>query len=366
MPDTLSGSDFRPGDEVLVALSGGLDSAAVVLLLREAGYRPCALFLDMLDSSAVRQAAAGTAEMLGVELIVEPCANRFRTEIIDFVLSEHTAGRTPAPCSRCNPRIKWKLLAEAADRLGIHYIATGHYVRTTRHEDGHTYFRRGIDPAKDQSYYLWDVPEPLIERAVLPLGDYTKAEVRDLLKNKYGLTELAGRRESMGVCFLENRRYGDFLRSHLPENTVRPGEVVTLAGEVIGTHEGYALYTAAQKRGFSLFEPSSYAVIGIDALQNRIIVGPGEALHYGTLLLKEWRLTAVDEALARADEMQVMVRGIGRNPHGGCRIEVRGDGRLEIHLLKDTAWAVMPGQPVVFYLDDRVAGGGILDEADRE
>lgn len=366
MPDTLSGSDFRRGDEVLVALSGGLDSAAVVLLLREAGYRPRALFLDMLDSPAARRAAADTAEMLGVELIVEPCADRFQTEIIDFVLSEHAAGRTPAPCSRCNPRIKWKLLAEAADRLGIHHIATGHYVRTARHEDGHTYFRRGIDPAKDQSYYLWDVPEPLIERVVLPLGNYTKAEVRRILQERYGLTELAGRRESMGVCFLENRRYGDFLRSHLPENTVRPGEVVTLAGEVIGTHEGFPLYTAAQKRGFSLFEPASYAVIGVDAVRNRVVVGPDEALHYRTLLLKEWRLTASDEALARTEEIQVVVRGIGRNPDGGCRIEVRGDGRLEVHLLKETAWAVMPGQPVVFYLDDRVAGGGILDEAHRK
>lgn len=367
MPDTLPGLlNASSEKEVLVALSGGLDSAAVVLLLREAGYRPRALFLDMLGSETAHQAAADTAEMLGVELTVEPCAKRFQTDIIDYVLSEHGAGRTPAPCSRCNPQIKWRLLSETADRLGIHHIATGHYVRTIRHSDGHTYFRRGVDPAKDQSYYLWDVPEPLIERAVLPLGSYTKAEVRSILKERYDLRELAGRKESMGVCFLDNRRYDDFLRSHLPAETLRPGEAVTLSGEVIGTHEGYPLYTAAQKRGFSLFEPAPYAVIGVDALRNRIIVGPEEALHYRTLLLKEWRLTAPDEELAQAGEIQVMVRGIGRNPNGGCHIEVRGDGRLEVYLLKDTAWAVMPGQPVVFYLDDRVVGGGILDEAHLE
>lgn len=366
MPGTSPRSNLKRGDEVLVALSGGLDSAAVVLLLREAGYRPRALFLDMLDSPAARRAAAGTAEMLGVELIVEPCADRFRTEIIDHLLAEHTAGRTPAPCSRCNPRIKWRLLAGAADRLGIHYIATGHYVRTVLHEDGHFYFRRGIDPAKDQSYYLWDVPEHLIERAVLPLGDYTKAEVRHILMERYGLAELAERKESMGVCFLRAQKYSDFLHSRLPTDLCQPGDVVTLSGEIVGRHEGYPLYTAAQKRGFSLFEPASYAVVGIDVARNRVIVGPDEALHYRTLLLKEWRAVAWTELQAHAQEMRVLVRGIGRNPDGGCRIKMQDDGRLEVSLLKDTAWAVMPGQPVVFYLDNRVVGGGILDEAHHE
>ena len=351
--------------DILVALSGGLDSAAVVLLLREAGYRPRALFLDMLDSPAARRAAADTAEMLGVELIVEPCADCFQTEIIDYVLTEHTEGRTPAPCSRCNPRIKWRLLAGAADRLGIHYIATGHYVRTVLHKDGHFYFQRGIDPAKDQSYYLWDVPEHLIGRAVLPLGNYTKTEVRHILMERYGLAELAGRKESMGVCFLGGLSYGEFLQTQL-NGHVRPGEVVTQAGDIVGRHGGYPLYTAAQKRGFSLFEPASYAVVGIDAARNRVIVGPDEALHYRALLLKEWRAVSWTELQEHAQQVRVMVRGIGRNPDGGCRIKMLADGRLEVSLLKDTAWAVMPGQPVVFYLDDRVVGGGILDEAFHE
>lgn len=351
--------------EVLVALSGGLDSAAVVLFLREAGYCPRALFLDMLDSATARDAAAQTAGSLDVELTVVPCADRFRDEIIDYVLAEHAAGRTPAPCPRCNPRIKWRLLAEAADRLGIFHIATGHYVRTVRHENGHFYFRRGIDPAKDQSYYLWDVPETLIERAVLPLGNYTKADVRIFLKEKYGLTELAGRRESMGVCFLGGSSYGDFLRAHLPEDALRPGEVVDPSGNVIGCHEGYALYTAGQKRGFTLFDPAfcrQAAVIAVDAKRNRVITGPDEALYRRKMILTEWRAVCPEELFGRADDLRIMVRGIGRNPDGGCGLTVLDDGRLEVTLLQDKVWAPMPGQPAVFYLDDRVVGGGILDE----
>lgn len=352
-----------------MALSGGLDSAAAVLLLREAGYRPRALFLDLLDSPTARREAFRTAETLGVELVVEPCASLFQTAIVDHLLAEHAAGRTPAPCSRCNPRIKWRLLAEAADRLGIYHIATGHYVRTILYGDGHCYFRRGVDPAKDQSYYLWNVPEPWIARAILPLGDFTKAEVRDMLRNQYGLTELAERKESMGICFLDGQKYGEFLRSRLPADLCRPGEVVTLTGDIVGRHEGYPLYTAAQKQGLSFSErsePVSYAVVGIDAARNRVIVGPDEALHYRTLLLKEWRTVSWTELQTHAQEVRVMVRGIGRNPDGGCRTKVLDDGRLEVILLQDTAWAVMPGQPVVFYLDDRVVGGGILDEAHRE
>ncbi len=354
------------GKEVLVALSGGLDSAAVVLFLREAGYRPRALFLDMLDSQAAREEAAVTASALDTELTVEPCSGLFRTEILGYALDEHAKGRTPAPCSRCNPRIKWRLLAQAADRLGIYHIATGHYVDTVRH-GGHTYFRRGADPAKDQSYYLWDVPESLAERALLPLGNLTKAAVRDILKEKYGLTELAERRESMGVCFLGGLRYGEFLRAHLPAESIRPGEVVDLSGNVIGRHEGYPLYTAGQKRGFSLDVDASCgaAVIGIDAARNRVIVGPDEALHCRDIILKDWRAVCPEEFFGHAGELRIMVRGIGRNPQGGCRLKVAEDGRLHVSLVQDTAWALIAGQPVVFYLGDRVVGGGIIDEVLR-
>lgn len=354
--------------DILVALSGGLDSAAAVLFLREAGYRPRALFLDMLDSEQACRQAAEAADALGVELIVEPCADQFRQEVIDYVLAGHATGSTPAPCSRCNPRIKWRLLAEAADRLGIFHIATGHYVRTIRHNNGYFYFRRGIDPAKDQSYYLWDVPESLIRRAVLPLGNYTKAEVRAILKEKYGLTGLAQRRESMGVCFLGCSSYGDFLRTHLPEELLRAGEVVDLSGKIIGRHEGCPLYTAGQKRGFTLFDDihKGVAVVGVDIKRTRVIAGPDEALYRRELILKEWRAVCPEELLDRSDDLRIMIRGIGRNPEGGCRLQVLNDRRLHITLRQDKAWAPMPGQPAVFYLDDRVVGGGILDEVPSE
>lgn len=355
------------GADVLVALSGGLDSAAAVLFLREAGYRPRAVFFDLLDSETARQQASATAERLDVGLTVIPFADRCRAEILTSFLADHTAGRTPSPCARCNPRIKWQLLAETADRMGIRHLATGHYVRSVEHH-GHHYFSRGADPAKDQSYYLWDLPEGIVRRALLPLGNLTKTEVRQRLQDKYRFTELAARRESMSLCFLEGMRYVDFLKHHLPPGVLQAGEVVDEAGHVIGRHEGYPLYTAGQKRGFTLFDPqaAALAVVAVDPARNRIIVGPDTALYSRRMILRSWHAVDTSEFFGSADRLQIVVRGIGRNPRGGCRLTPTQEGLLEVTLTEDAAWALIPGQPVVFYLEDRVVGGGMLERIPRD
>lgn len=359
----------RTGEEVLVALSGGMDSAAVVLWLREAGYRPRALFLDTLGEETACRRAREAADRLRVELIVEPCAERFRHEIIDHTLAEHAAGRTPSPCARCNARIKWRLLAEAADRLGICRIATGHYVRREE-RNGRFYFRQGADPVKDQSYYLWEVPEELIRRAVVPLGDYTKEEVRRILGERHGFAELAARRESMGLCFLNGMRYGDFLRKRLPAGTIRPGEVVDRTGRIIGRHDGHPLYTAGQKRDFTLFEPSrqaeNLAVMATEAARNRLVVAPSESLTCREMVIRGWRATAPEELFTDPETLRLAVRGLGRNPKTGCRVELLPTGDLRATLLHDTAWAAMPGQPAVFYRDGLLLGGGILTDCRYE
>lgn len=357
-----------PDTDVLVALSGGTDSAAAVLLLREAGYRPRALFLDMLDDERTREQARHTARQVNTDLIVEPCAERFQAEVVAYVLREHAAGRTPSPCTHCNPRIKWRLLVEAADRLGIRHIATGHYVQTERY-DGHACFRRGIDPAKDQSYYLWEIPEGWIERALLPLGSFTKEEVRRRLREQYGLEPLATQRESMGTCFTAGKRYDVFLRQTLPPEIMTPGEITDVQGRVIGTHEGYPFYTAGQKRGFTLLptaapQGGAWAVQRIEARENRIVVCRPEELYSRTLWLSAWRTVSPTALFHHPEQLRVVVRGLGRNPQGGCTLQVEESGLLRVTLTDDRAWAVMPGQPVVFYQGDCVVGGGILERAD--
>lgn len=356
--------------EVLVALSGGMDSAAVVLQLREAGYRPRALFMDMLDSETARRRARTVAEAVGLDrLLVENCAERFRHQIIDHTLAEHAAGRTPSPCARCNAQIKWQLLVEVADRLGIFHIATGHYVRREEH-NGRFYFGRGVDPIKDQSYYLWEVPESSIRRAILPLGESAKGHVRQDLRERYGLTALVEQPESMGLCFLGGISYREFLRSRLPVDTISPGDIVDREGRIVGRHDGYPLYTAGQKRDLTLFDPpkpgENWAVMAIDAARNRLIVAPSETLYCREITLTDWRATLPEALFTDPETLQLAVRGLGRNPKTGCRIERLPSGDLRATLLHDEAWAITPGQPAVFYRNGLLLGGGILTDCRYE
>lgn len=335
-------------NRALVALSGGIDSAAVTLVLREAGYQVQALYIDMLGDRAMREKAIDMARRLDVKLHIEDVQSQFKSLIVDFTLAEHQSGRTASPCAVCNPAIKWATLLTVADRLGIEKIATGHYVRI-EHSDGEYFINKGVDPSKDQSYYLWALDQRVLSRAITPLGSMTKREVREYLLGE-GFSDLSSSGESMGLCFMQGRSYADFLRHALDP---KKGDVVDPQGQVVGDHDGYQLYTIGQKRGFRSVAPGE--VRRIDPTSNQIEIG--SALMCTELCVENFVLH--EPLPLNLEGLTVKIRGIGRNPQGGVRLDVRGD-RLHITLEKDEAWAVCAGQPVVIYRADRVVGGGIL------
>ena len=342
-------------EKILTALSGGIDSAATVILLREHGFEPEALYLDMAGDRASRRKAAETARQLKVKLHTEDIRDEFRRRVIDQTLSEHNAGRTPSPCAVCNPQVKWRFLAGVADRLGIGLISTGHYIRIT-HQDGVLYVVRGVDPAKDQSYYLWGLGQEVLKRAVTPLGDFTKTEIRALLAG-HGLMELAGGSESMGVCFLKDGSYRKFLEENLSDG-IAPGEVVNRQGNIIGRHEGYQLYTIGQKRGFSAGSEEVH-ITHIDAPANRITVSDDPEELYSSVLFGEG-LYAPDPGRLASEGLKVAIRGLGRNPEGACKVTPGERGAVTVELEGGRAWAAAPGQPMVFYDGDAVVGGAFL------
>lgn len=330
-------------EKILIGISGGIDSAAATILLQQQGYEVIALWIDMLGSLEQRAKVVALCERLGARLIIEDVKERFEREVVHLTLSEHQAGRTPSPCAVCNVRVKWSVLSEVADREGIFRIATGHYVRIVERAGQH-YVARGIDPAKDQSYYLSGLGEEILARAVMPLGEMRKSEVRQFLANE-GLDELASGAESQGLCFVE-RGYGNFLRERL---AVREGEVIDVRGEVVGRHDGYQLYTIGQKRGF---ESSIHGEVRrIDAANNRLEVG--EPMMTRSIECDGMDFRPFDPTLP----ISVVVRGLGRNPKGYAHITPMGE-RLTIDLLDDSAWAVAEGQPVVLYCDDLVISRG--------
>ncbi len=336
-------------NRVLLAFSGGIDSSAAVGILRREGFDVEVMTIDMMGDEALVVKAASAAERLGVKFHLVDGRELFSREIVDDFVEEYLSGRTPAPCTRCNTLIKWRLLVECADRLGIHYIATGHYFRVEEHR-GLAYVRRGNDPKKDQSYYLWGVPQEALSRAVTPMGELIKAEV------KLGSDE---QRESMGVCFLGGRPYSEFLCSRCGELAV--GEVVNTSGEVVGRHNGIARYTIGQRRGEGI--PSGLRVVGLDGERNVVTVGDNRLLFHTRLIVDSCYFVDPEEVVS-STEVSVMIRGIGLNPEGYASVKViestSSDGVTAEITLSNPAWAAAAGQPVVLYIGDRVVGGGYL------
>ena len=260
---------------VVLGFSGGMDSATAVGRLRDAGYDVVAVTLDTLGDEKMLQCAQARARELGVLHVVKDVREAFKESIIQYFADSYMAGQTPAPCTVCNSAIKWKYLLEEADRLGVESIATGHYFNIEQY-NGHYYVARAKDSRKDQSYYLWGLSQEVLKRALTPMGEVIKEEVK---------RNFADKRESMGLCFLAGMGYREYMEQNYPA-AVREGEIVDMAGEVVGRHSGVAFYTIGQKRGLDVGLSGVY-IVGIDAERNRLIVGPNENLYHKTLEIAE-------------------------------------------------------------------------------
>ncbi len=340
--------------DILVGISGGIDSAASVLLLKEQGYRVTGLYIQMhspLDNHRELE------QSLGITILIHDASELFQREIINKFVGAYMKGETPSPCVECNDKIKWREIYSVATAKGFTRWATGHYCRKVQ-LNGKYYISRGKDSTKDQSYYLWRLGQTILKGAVFPLGDYTKAEVYQLMGEK-GYDSLVERAQSMGVCFLKGENYNNFIKNRVQGiEYLEGGEVINTQGEVIAHHRGYPFYTIAQKRGLDI--DNGLCVIDIDVKNNRLIVGNKESLYQKELNLRDCQFVCEQE-IKRRDDIVTIVRGIGLNPQGGSQIKIEENRGAKV-LLEGEAWAVTLGQPVVFYIDQRVVGGGYISQ----
>ena len=307
------------------------------------GYHVVALTIDTMGDEAMLHKARTKAEEIGAEWLMYDAREEFKREIIDYFCQEYAMGHTPAPCTRCNPLIKWRALLNEANRLGIKHIATGHYFNIERRDERY-YVTKGVDESKDQSYYLWGLSQEILSRAITPMGNAIKSDVKQAFKDKS---------ESMGICFLNGLPYAEFLRNRgidMPD-----GDIVTRNGEVCGRHNGIARYTIGQRRGVGI--PEGMRVIGIDATHNHIIVGENELLFHNQLHIAHCNIVDEEELLT-AKDITVKIRGIGRNPQLPVSVEATHGGYIV--KTQDPAWAPAIGQPLVFYRNNWVIGGGIV------
>jgi tRNA-specific 2-thiouridylase len=345
---------------VLVGLSGGIDSAMTALLLKEQGYRVTGVHFSFTHKQEKGQdeKLAQLKKKLGIEIVEYDAIGLFNKEVIGFYTSFHLQGKTPGPCSHCNPAVKWKLLSELADANKIDCIATGHYVKIAKENNLYRIFK-GNDIKKDQSYYLWRLDQDTLNRALAPLGGLQKTDVKKMAFEK-GFGFLASEKESSGLCFSQGRGCEKMLNDYIPglSNKIKPGNVIDREGKIIGRHNGYIYYTIGQKRGLKLDTADKLCVASIDAVNNLIVADTWQSLYKNEFLIEDFVFQDKDE-LAFNSNIQTIIRGFGLNPSGKTRLIQLNDSVIKVQL-ETPAWAPAPGQPAVFYSGNKLLGGGII------
>ncbi len=348
---------------VVIGLSGGVDSSVAAVLLKEHGYNVIGVTLKLWQKTGKFQdesyivEAENIAKRIEIEHIVVDAQKEFKQTVVKQFINEYLNGRTPSPCTLCNNQIKWKLLADIADKNNYDFIATGHYV-SIEHIDGFSYIKKGIDQVKDQSYFLWELTNNILKRSLTPLGNLNKTEVRRLASN-YNLNDIFNKKESMSVCFLQNTDYRTFINNNIIDKTlIKKGKIYNTQGAEIGTHNGIAYYTIGQKNGLNITAQETFYVKEIDAKNNSLIVSTKQELNKREILVNNLSFINIKDLHTYNGELTVKVRGYGLNPEKKCTVNFVNSKLLKV-TFNDNAWAPAPGQPVVFYYGNLLLGGGI-------
>jgi len=356
---------------VIVGMSGGVDSSVSALLLLQQGYQVEGLFMknweeddgteyctaktDLADAQAV-------CDKLGIHLHTANFAAEYWDGVFEHFLAEYQAGRTPNPDILCNREIKFKAFLDYALELGADYIATGHYVRREE-RDGQTLLLKGLDPNKDQSYFLCAVSEACLERSLFPVGHLEKPRVRELATEAGLVTST--KKDSTGICFIGERKFRDFLQQYLP---AQPGEIKTVDGEVIGIHQGLMYHTYGQRQGLGIgglrdHSENPWYVVDKDVENNVLVVAQGNdhpALFSRGLIAGQvsW-INRKAPVLPLACTAKIRYR----QQDQVCEVSAIADQDGKVQVLFESAQrAVTPGQVIVFYQGEVCLGGGVIEQ----
>ena len=351
---------------VLVGMSGGIDSSATCIMLQEQGYEVVGVTMRTWDVASAFSSpeqeepdfileARALAKRLDIEHHVADVREEFKQVIVKYFIDEYMQGRTPNPCVMCNPLFKERLLCEWADKTGCAWISTGHYCRLEE-RNGNRYIVAGDDMTKDQSYFLWRLPQEILRRFLFPLGNYTKQEVREYLKKK-GFEAKAKGGESMEVCFIEGD-YRDFLRQQCPDidTQIGLGYFVDSKGVKIGQHKGFPYYTIGQRKGLGIALGHPVHVLRINAEKNTVMLGTADELKAEYMLVEDAMITDMKELL-ECPNLTVRIRY--RSKPIPCQVHSLEDNRMLVRFLGEAS-AIAPGQSAVFYDGQRVLGGAFI------
>lgn len=341
--------------KVLLGMSGGVDSTASVIVLKNQGYEVIGATYRLTDDENVEeciQDAQNAAKKLGIEHIVVDYRKNFKDEVINDFINEYMVGHTPNPCVVCNKNIKFGNFLKTADELGIKYVASGQYAKIDK-INGKYYIVKARNKAKDQTYFLYTLKENILDRVLFPMGDMeSKDDTRQLVKDA-GI-EIYSKKDSQEICFIKNMKYTDFILKN-SKQVSKKGNFVDVNGNIIGKHEGIVNYTIGQRKGLGIALGKPAFVIDIDYTKNTVVLGDNEDLFRDELILNDYtfineefnkdtlRLTAKIRYAAKEEGVTV----INENNH----LVVKFDNPVR---------AITKGQSVVFYDGDVLVGGGII------
>ncbi len=341
---------------VLVGLSGGVDSSVCAYLLKKNGYRVIGVTLRLGQGEEAAEDAANVARHLEIPFHVVDYREQFRCKVIEYFIKEYTEGKTPNPCIRCNRYMKWEAMLQLADEMGAEYIATGHYARIDRLPNGRLAIRNSVTAGKDQTYALYLLTQEQLERTLMPIGEYTKEQIRELAKE--ARIPVADKPDSQEICFVPEDDYAAFIDANLPEDVSLTGNFVTREGRVLGPHKGITHYTKGQRRGLDLPMGERVFVTGICPDTKDVIIGKNEELFTTRVICEDVNYMGM-EALEEPRRVWAKIRYNHKGEY--CTIRQISESRIEA-IFEAPVRAATPGQALCFYEGEYLLGGGTITE----
>jgi len=345
-----------PMTKVAVAVSGGVDSSAAALLLKEAAYEVLGIHMHLWESPPLdyqAHRAENICRILGIPYHQVDLQKEFESCVVDYFCQEYQQGRTPNPCVACNQHIKFGLLLDKTLSLGADYLATGHYAKVEHSRDGHRLLK-AADTGRDQSYFLYTLTQEKLGHVLFPLGEHSRDEVKQMAKQA-GLPTAT--KSSQDICFISQKNYGAFLSQRF---STLPGDVIDTQGKKLGQHRGIAFYTIGQRHGLGLASGKPLYVIRIEPESNRIVLG-----HENELYSQKLTAQKLSWISGKAPREPITARAKIRykSKETEATLFFRND-TVDVHFTQPQK-AVTPGQAIVFYNADEVLGGGIIYQMEK-